>query len=193
MVSTKRLALVPVMIVLLMEKNTILLLANAEVPAPKQCTQYTNVTENLRSENGIIFINTQLISTSLCAYKQPKNGWYRFRYRLNAPFSFNKDFDGEPKILGLSKNISCSRNGVPENPCRVHETITSKVCFELSYKTRTGRLVNSTNCGSFYVYQLLQFTCKEDTPTLQRWKVDDPRDNNCNIRNRGKVVLRTEI
>ena len=189
MVSSKRLALILVMIVILMEKNTILLLANAEIPAPKQCTQYTNITENLRSENGIIFINTKLISSSLCAHKQLKNGWYRFRYRVNAAFSLDKDFDSNPKFLGLSENISCPRDGVPEHPCRVHQTITSKLCFEVSRNVKIGRSVNITNCGSFYVYQLVQFTCKEDTSTLQRREVDKPRDNNCRIRRTGKLLV----
>ena len=189
MVSGKRTALVLIMTILVMEKSAILLLTNAEIPVPKQCTQYANVTENLRSQNGIISINTKLISTSLCVYKQSRNGWFRFKYRLNAPFRLKKDLDGEPKFLGLPENISCTRYGVPENPCRVHETITSKLCFEVSREIRIGRLVNITNCGSFYVHQLLQFTCKDDTPTLQRWKLDDPRDNNCNIRPTGKLLV----
>ena len=170
------------MTVVLLEKNKILLLANAEMLPPKQCTQYTNVTENLRSKNGTVFISTKLISATLCSYKQSKSDWYRFKYRLNAPFSLNRDFNDETKFLGLSQNISCPRYGVPEHPCRVHETITSKLCFEVSRNVRIGRSVNVTNCGSFYVYQLLQFTCKEDASTLKRWKLDNPRDDNCNIR-----------
>ena len=182
-----------VITVVLLEKNKILLLANAEIPTPKQCIQYTNVTENLRSVNGIFFINTKLISASLCCYKLPKSDWYRFKYRLNAPFTLNKDFDGELKFLGLSKNISCPRYGVPDHPCRVHEKITSKLCFEVSSNIRIGRSVNITNCGSFYVYQLLQFTCKEDTSTLRRWKLDDPRENNCNVRPTGKLLVLEQI
>ena len=173
MVSSKRLALVLVMTVVMTEKNTMLSFANAEISTPKQCTQYTNVPENLCRGNGVTFINTKLISTLLCAGKQ-LNGWYRFRYRV--------------KFLGLSENISCPRDGVPEHPCRVHQTITSKLCFETSRNVRIGRSVNITNCGSFYVYQLLQFTCNEDTSTLQRWMVDKPRDNNCSIRPTGKLL-----
>ena len=189
MVSSKRLALVLVMTVVMTEKNTMLSFANAEISTPKQCTQYTNVQENVCRGNGVTFINTKLISTSLCAGKQLKNGWYRFRYRVNAAFSLNKDFDSRLKFLGLSENISCPRDGVPEHPCRVHETITSKLCFETSHNVRIGRSVNITNCGSFYVYQLLQFTCNEDTSTLQRWVVDKPRDNNCSIRPTGKLLV----
>ena len=56
----------------------------------------------------------------------------------------------KPEFLGLSANISCPRYGVPEHPCRVHETKTSKLCFKISRKIRIGRSVNITNCGSFY-------------------------------------------
>ena len=186
MVSSQRLALVLVMTVVLIEKNTMLLFSNAEISPPRQCIQYTNVTENLDTINGII--KTLLNFSLLCTQKQPKNGWYRFKYRLNAPFSSNH-IDGHSKFLGSPENISCPRNGVPEHPCRVHETITSKLCFEVSRNVRVARSVNITNCGSFYVYQLFQFTCKEDTSTLQRREIDKPRDNNCSIRPTGKLLV----
>ena len=184
MVSIKQMALVVVMTVRLMANNTIFLLANAEILPPRQCIQYTNVTETLDTKNRII----ETLLNSLCAQKQPKNGWYRFKYRLNVPFSLNH-IGGEHKFLGSPENISCSRNEVAVHPCRVHETVTSKLCFQVSSNVTIGRSVNITNCGSFYVYQLLQFTCKDDIPTLQRWEDDRPQDNNCNVRPTGKLLV----
>ena len=175
MVSNKRLALVLVMTVILTEKSPTILFANAEVSLPKQCTQYTNVTENLQNRNGVIFMGTQIISTSLCAHKQPKNRWYRFRHHLCSP-----------------ENTSCLRYGVPEladHPCHVHETVTSTLCFEVSRKVRIGRSVNITNCGSFYVYQLLQLTCKDNTTNFRRRKKNGPQDSSCNVRPTGKLLV----
>ena len=82
MASMKGHPLVLVIIFLILEENKIL--TNAEISALRQCTNYTNVTENFDAENLII---KTILPTSLCKQHQPRNRWYRFNYSVNVPFS----------------------------------------------------------------------------------------------------------
>ena len=186
MASIKQLLLPVVTSAISMENNSIKSLANEhqKYPHQKECFQYTNVTEN-HDPLETSLIKTKLIATSLCAQKKPKYVWYRFSYPLNVPFSFESTV-GVHEFFDSPEKISCSRNNAPDHPCQVHDTITSKLCFQVNNEITVGRTVTITLCGSFYMYQLLQFPCKGDTPNLQRLMKTVPPDRTCNVSTKGK-------
>ena len=182
------LAFVLVNALVLMEKKAMLFIASAEITAPRQCTHYTNIKED-RINGNPTTIYTDLLSASLCTRKQPKNPWYRFNSALNVPFKYQND-----ELFNSTGNTKCTKNGVPLHPCRANETITSTVCFNNTNGRSIGRTVNITNCGSFYVYQLFQLTCKKNSATISRtYTKSDPLHMNCNVRNskgpKGKLHL----
>ena len=191
MASMKRLLLVLLMILLILETNKIF--TNAEISVLRQCTNYTNVTESY--DAGTLVITTTL-PTSLCNQHQPRNGWYRFNYSLNVPFSLLHYSDPERNYFDSSaESLPCSENRGPLHPCRVSETIASTVCFDVTGDSGIiGRAVNITHCGAFYVYQLSPFTCKTGIPYLRRSMKTGPPNTtqNCGIQGRSTRIIYVE-
>ncbi len=182
------LPLVLLITLLILGNNKIL--TTAEISAPKQCTNYTNVTESNVAGSSII---TTTAPTSFCVQHQLENGWYRFSYSLNVPFSLLHYSDAERNYFDSSaENLPCSGNSGPLHPCHVDETIASTVCFDLTADGLIiGRAVNITHCGAFYLYQLSPFTCKNGIPNLLRSMKPGPPNTiqNCGIKGRGAHKL----
>ena len=135
------------MTVLLIEKDIITLLVNAQLPI--QCINFTNLTEYKISRGVII----TMIPESLCKGFPGDNGWYRFKYTSLNRFS-GTSFD----IADSPGSMACPNQTGPLHPCNRYETIRSTFCFEPS----VGQLVNITHCGSRYIYQLPKFPCTQN-------------------------------
>ena len=161
------------MTVLLIEKDTIILLVNAQLPV--QCTNFTNLTEHENS-GGVIITK---IPESLCKGFPGDNGWYRFKYT-----SLNRFLGTSFHIADSTGSIACPNQTGPLHPCNIYMTITSTFCFKQS----VGHSVNITHCGSRYIYQLPQFRCRQnETGYLIRLNNTGPPSTACNDSIKGKL------
>ena len=186
MCAMKQLPFVLTMIVVFVGNNTILSLANAEKTATRQCNRYTNVKEELISGTQLFFV-TYLTSTSLCIRGKPKSSWHRLSFTLNVPFEYANLFDspGETK---------CFINTVLVHPCRAYETTTRIIFIYKTVRVGIGLKIQITNCGSFYVYRLLDsFKYKIGINTFWRFKKTHPPNTSCNVSIKGKKRESSQI
>ena len=171
----RRLMVLVIIIVLIMDMNTITPLVSAQVPL--QCFKFINLTE-VKNGRGVIITT---IPETLCDHSPGKDSWYRFKYA-----SVNKFFWTNYDVADSTQSTPCPNQTSPLHPCNVYETIGSTFCFKP--RRFVGHSVNITHCGATYVYQLPQFRCKKNIAgfLFRRYDMDPPKTS-CNDSTKGKL------